>query len=243
LLADARWIEGDVHWRRNLPYYSTTFAGDGFALVGDASAFLDPFYSPGMDWISFTSFAASQLILAQQRGEPLAPRIAHRNRVFAKSYERWFNGIYRDKYEYMGDYDLLRVAFLLDLGFYYLGVASQPYRRGREALLESVYTTPPSVPVYHLMRLYNRRMVRMARVRRRRGIWGYRNHQRRFLFGGYTFGPSGLPLLGKALLGWVRLELTEGWRTWFTREPRSERAAAEVSVPAPVPVPTQAQAS
>ena len=41
-----------MHWRKNLPYSSTTYAGDGFALVGDASAFIDPFYSPGMDWIA-----------------------------------------------------------------------------------------------------------------------------------------------------------------------------------------------
>ena len=56
MLVDAR-VRRDaiVHWRRNLAYYSTTFAGDGFVLVGDAAAFMDPFYSPGMDWISFTA--------------------------------------------------------------------------------------------------------------------------------------------------------------------------------------------
>jgi putative cardiolipin synthase len=31
------WIDGDVLWRRNLPYFSTTYAGDGFALVGGRS--------------------------------------------------------------------------------------------------------------------------------------------------------------------------------------------------------------
>src|SRR6185436_10761507 len=32
LLADAVPIEGDVHWRKNLAYYSTTIAGDGRAV-------------------------------------------------------------------------------------------------------------------------------------------------------------------------------------------------------------------
>jgi flavin-dependent dehydrogenase len=50
MLVDAHFDEDDVHWRKNLAYYSTTFAGDGFVLVGDAAAFMDPFYSPGMDW-------------------------------------------------------------------------------------------------------------------------------------------------------------------------------------------------
>ena len=54
MLVDAQFDEDDVHWRKNLAYYSTTFAGDGFVLVGDAAAFMDPFYSPGMDWIAFT---------------------------------------------------------------------------------------------------------------------------------------------------------------------------------------------
>ena len=47
---------------KNLPYYSTTHAGDGFILVGDAAAFMDPFYSPGMDWISFTRMRRRKLI-------------------------------------------------------------------------------------------------------------------------------------------------------------------------------------
>ncbi len=140
LMSDAQWIEGDVHWRKNLPYYSTTYAGDGFSLVGDAAAFLDPFYSPGMDWISFTATCTAELILAQQRGEPLAERIARHNRDFTRSYERWFQAIYQDKYDYFGEYDLMRLAFQMDLGLYYLGVASQPFKRGKVGLTEPVYS-------------------------------------------------------------------------------------------------------
>src|SRR5204863_7357270 len=149
LIADAHWREGDVHWRKNLPYYSTHFAGDGFALIGDAAAFIDPFYSPGMDWISFTASASAQLILAQQRGEDLSPLLAKHNRDFKRSYERWFQAIYQDKYQYMGEFDLMRMAFLLDLGLYYFGVASQPFKRGAKALTEPVFTTPPSIPFFH----------------------------------------------------------------------------------------------
>src|ERR1043165_2968079 len=35
LLSGAQWVEGDVHWRKALPYYSTRYAGNGFAIVGD----------------------------------------------------------------------------------------------------------------------------------------------------------------------------------------------------------------
>jgi len=231
IVAGANWREGDVHWRKNLPYCSTTFAGDGFALVGDASAFLDPLYSPGMDWISFTVSAAAKLILSQQRGEEIGPLVAKHNRDFALSYQRWFNALYRDKYEYLGEYDLLRLAFLLDLGLYYLGVASQPFKRGKIALREPVFTSSRSTPFYFLMRLYNRRFAEMARSRRERASLGRRNAGRRFMFRGYTFArSSALPILA-ALGGWARLELTEGWRSWLQR-----LAAAEQPNPLLIPV-------
>lgn len=230
LLADAEWIEGDVLWRRNLPYSSTTYAGDGFALAGDAGAFLDPFYSPGMDWVSFTATAAADLILAERRGEPVAARIERINRDFTRSYARWFEALYLNKYDYMGDFELMRLAFLLDLGLYYLGIASQPYKRGLDGLREPVFAGRASVPFFHLMCAYNRRLAAMARVRRGRGAWGRANAGRRFMFGGYTFsGKSAWPIV-RALLGWGRLELCEGWRSWFAARPMD--ALADVSAPA-----------
>jgi flavin-dependent dehydrogenase len=215
MMADAECTEGDVHWRKNLPYFSTTFAGDGFALVGDAAGFIDPFYSPGLDWVSFTAACASGLVLAQQRGEPIEERAQAHNATFTRSYDRWFQAIYENKYDYLGDFDLMRIAFLLDLGFYYLGVASQVYLRGPKALLEPLYSTSPSVPFYYFMRAYNRRFAAMGRNRRARGTFGRRNHRERFLFGGYTFSPGSGVHIAKGILGWLRLELTEGWRTWL----------------------------
>jgi hypothetical protein len=223
LLSQAQCREGDVHWRKNLPYYSTTFAGDGFALVGDAAAFMDPFYSPGMDWISFTATSSAQLVLAQQRGEALEPLVAKHNRDFSRSYARWFEALYLNKYEYMSEFDLMRVAFLLDLGLYYLGVASQPFKRGIKALTEPVFSTTPSIPFFHFISTYNRRFASIARVRRKRGVAGRCNDCRRFMFGGYTFSATSAAPLLKALCSWVRLELTEGWRSWF-QSAQTERA-------------------
>jgi flavin-dependent dehydrogenase len=233
ILHDAQWLGGDVHWRRQLPYSSTLYAGDGFLLVGDAGAFLDPLYSPGMDWLAFTVVRATEIILAQQRGTNAAALVDEYNRDFARSYDRWFEAVYRNKYEYLGDYELMRLGFLLDLGFYYLGVASQPYKRGLAGLREPVFTTAPSLPCYHLMRAYNRRLASIARVRRARGTWGRHNASRRFMFGGYTFGPASAKHVLKALLGWAWLEVTEGWRSWFAPRPTPVVSEAPKPVPAP----------
>lgn len=235
IMGDAQWREGDVHWRKNLPYYSTTFAGDGFVIVGDAGAFIDPFYSPGMDWVSFSSWSAAQLILAQQRGEEMAPLVVKYNESFSRSYPRWFAAIYKDKYEYMGDFELMRVAFLMDLGLYYLGVASQPFKLGTKAFMDPVFSTPRSVPFYHFMSFYNRRLASMARVRRRRGMWGRANHSRRMLVGGFTFSPKTAGPIIKAIARWMWLEVTEGWRSWFSPRMRQEQPAQSSAAPQAAP--------
>ena len=228
LMADAEFTEGDIHWRKNLPYYTTTYGGDGFSLVGDASAFLDPFYSPGMDWISFTATTTAELILKQQRGEAMAPLLTSHNRTFVRSYERWFQAIYQDKYEYLGDFELMRLAFLMDLGLYYVGVASQPFKRGVVGLTEPVYSTPPSVPVFYFMRAYNRRFAQIARARRARNCLGRMNDSQRFMFQGYTFAPGTMFPIIKAAISWGMIELKEGWRSWFQK-----RQAASVMPPLP----------
>jgi len=215
IMADAKPREGDVLWRKNLPYVSSTFAGDGFALVGDAAGFIDPFYSPGMDWLAFTTYSATQLILAQRMGKDLKPLLEKHNHDFGISYDRWFKAIYENKYDYLGEYDLMRLAFLLDVGLYYLGVASQPVKLGMKAFSMPMFSTKPSVPFFHFIRFYNKRFASIARARRQRNQRGRFNDNRRFLFPGYTFAPSNARHLLKGLFGWAIVELLEGWRSWF----------------------------
>jgi flavin-dependent dehydrogenase len=221
MLERAEPVEGDVHWRKNLAYSSTTYAGDGFSLVGDAAAFLDPFYSPGLDWMSYTVNSTVELILTQRRGGALAKSIARHQATFERGYWRWFEAIYQDKYEYLGEFDLMKIAFPLDLGLYYLGVASQPYKFGLKAFMEPPFTTPTSAPFFHLMRTYNRGLAAIARKRARQGTLGRMNSGRRYLIKGFTFGPDNiLPLLGR-ICGWLTLSVVE--RIFPSREKITSR--------------------
>lgn len=226
LLADAEYVEEDVLWRKNLSYYSTTYAGDGFVLVGDASAFMDPFYSPGLDWIAFTTASAAELITAQRKGEPLEMRVKEHNRIFTESYSGWFRALYKDKYEYLGEFDLLRIGFFLDLGLYYLGIVSQPFKLGTKALLAPPFSVPKSRPFLFLMSTYNRRFAQIARRRRRLGMLGKKNRALRFLNNGFTLSRGDSRLIVKHLLKWLWLELTEGWRSWGERPEKSTPAKA-----------------
>jgi len=221
ILRDAEPVEGDVRWRANLAYVATRFAGEGWILAGDAAGFIDPFYSPGMDWLSYTCTGAVDLILRAIAGEPVERLLHRHNSDFSRSYQRWFEAVYRDKYDWMGDFDLMQVGFRLDLGLYYMGVVSQPLRDGAGALRHPVFSLPSSTLPFLLMKTYNRRLAAMARERRLRGTFGCHNARHRFLLNGFVPDRStGKAVLG-ALIDWGRLEVTEGWRSWFKPPPHT----------------------
>ncbi|TDU72799.1 flavin-dependent dehydrogenase [Prosthecobacter fusiformis] len=218
ILVDAEFHEDDMHLRRNLAYYSERFAGDGFVLVGDAAAFMDPFYSPGMDWISFTTSSAANLITEQRKGLPMVERLEKYNRDFKVSHRRWFESLYKDKYEYMGEFDLMSLAFRLDLGLYYWGVVEVPFNHGEEALFAPPFSPPSGRLFSALMSLYNRRFAKIARRRRRVGTLGRTNSGNRCLIPGFMLKRSNMLQLFPLLGIWATLEIKEGWRTWFTND-------------------------
>jgi len=238
LLADAVPVDGDVSWRAHLPYRSDVFAGDGFVIVGDAAGFIDPFYSPGMDWLGFTATMAKDLVLSERApGEAgaLPSRLQHHNATLARSYARWFEAIYRDKYDVMGDAELMRAAFELDLSLYYVGVVSQPVQMGEAALGIPVFSAPGSEIPYRLMRLYNRRLASMARARRARGTFGRANAGRRILLNGFMPDRSTVAANVRAVLRWLALEAGEGWRTWFNPAPPARNPSVPASFAAMAP--------
>jgi flavin-dependent dehydrogenase len=230
LLQDATFQEGDVHFRRNCAYSSTRYAGDGFVLVGDAAAFMDPFYSPGMDWISFSASAAAALVDSCLSGRDVAERVARHNANFTASHDRWFDAIYRDKYYYMGDHELMTLAFRLDLGHYYLGVVGRPFASGNSALEIPAFAPQGGKAAGQLMGLYNRRLAAIAKSRMERGTWGRQNTGRYFGFISYELNRRLLPRVAGQLVMWLLLELREGWRTWF-KSPATEPAAPLAAVP------------
>ena len=215
LLEGASYQEGDVHFRRNCAYSCSRYAGDGFVLVGDAAAFMDPFYSPGLDWISFTASAAAALVDSCLSGRSADERVERHNRNFTASHDRWFDAVYRDKYYYMGDHELMTLAFRLDLGTYYLGVVARPFRTGRGALEVPAFAPRGGSCAGLVMAAYNRRLASIARSRMQRGTWGRRNSGRFFGFISYELNQRLLPRVVGQLAMWMLLEAREGWRSWF----------------------------
>jgi hypothetical protein len=228
MMKNADFIQGDVHFRRNLPYRSERFAGDGFAIIGDAAAFIDPLYSPGMDWIAYTVAASTDLVLKWREGAEMPPLVEKHNRDFSVSYDRMFGALYQDKYEYLGDYDLMRVAFRLDIASYYLYIARFLYQKGPAMLAQPPFSPWQAGPFFRFMRFYNRRLAAMARSRRERSTYGFNNDHHRDLVPGFNFRLGQLfktVLHGLAI--WIKLEITEGRHSWFGKSKTMPAPASE----------------
>jgi flavin-dependent dehydrogenase len=195
----------DLRFYAHLPYVTRQYMGRGWALLGDAAAFLDPYYSPGLDHAAFTVEATTEIIKADRAGEPLDARIDEHNATFVRSYHRFFQSVFRDKYYYMGEQDLLSASFLLDTAQYYIFIVIPAYRvRGRFVGMPVLGHKRASFN-YRFMRCYNRRFKTIALARRRLGAEGRRNHGRR--------------LKPYFSLGWAPLRMTlRGLRMWGVAE-------------------------
>jgi flavin-dependent dehydrogenase len=230
----AELIEGaelrldDLRSYASLPYVTRQYMGPGWALLGDAAAFLDPYYSPGLDHAAFTVEATLEIVKADRAGDSVAERIRAHNEIFVRSYHRFFQAVYLDKYYYMGEHDLLSASFLLDTAQYYLFVVVPAYRvHGRFQWMPVLGARPAGLN-YRLMCLYNRRFKAIALARRRVGEVGRRNHGRRLKpYFNLGFAPvrmtwRGLRIWARAELDLLRLRL----KALATRAPAEPRAAS-----------------
>jgi flavin-dependent dehydrogenase len=240
LLEGAEPRREDLRFYSHLPYVTRRYMGPGWALIGDAAAFLDPYYSPGLDHASFTVESATELIRADAAGEDIAERLRERNETFLRSYHRFFAAAYKDKYYYMGESDLLSASFLLDTAQYYIFVVIPAYRILKRFDWMPVLGPREAFFTYHAMVLYNRRLKRIARARHAMGEAGRRNRGRRVnAYFALDLAPFRMAARGARL--WLAAELDYArlwWKALATGRPLGSRIAAldgEAAAAAPAP--------
>ncbi|MCH2023712.1 MAG: FAD-dependent monooxygenase [Saprospiraceae bacterium] len=95
-------------------FYST----DKWGVVGEAGAFLDPFYSPGTDFIALGNTWVTDLILRDFSGEDIASRSIIYERVHATFFQSWVP-IYQNQYSLFGNTQVMVVKILWDWGVYW----------------------------------------------------------------------------------------------------------------------------
>lgn len=208
MFEDAIPAENDARIYKNLPYYSSEVAGDGWILSGDAAGFMDPLYSQGLDYCAHATYAAHKILLEALDGNCVKARLETHNREFGESYQRWFNGIYKNKYRYLGDADLMHAVFLLDIAAYFVGPVRLVYTWTDAEFSKMPYNGPAGAFFGRFMAFYNKRLEVIARKRLANGSYGKNNLGRRYLVR-RPFEPSLKTFrhLFDGIRAWGRLEL------------------------------------
>jgi flavin-dependent dehydrogenase len=227
----------DLRFYSHLPYVTRQYMDKGWALIGDAAAFLDPYYSPGLDHAAFSVEATVDIIKSEAMGNDVTARIAEHNMTFLRSYHRFFRAIFKDKYYYMGEADLLSAAFLIDTAQYYIFVVTPAYRFMKKFHWMPVLGPKPAFISYHLMSFYNRRFKSIALTRRAAGEAGARNDGRRVkAYYNLNVAPFHMALRGLKLWMWAELDNVRLQVKRLIPQPRTEgRGPRTESKEAPAP--------
>ena len=105
------------------------FSPERWALTGEAGVFLDPFYSPGGDFIAIANTYITTLIARDLNGEPLS--------LYTRMYEQLFRSFYDstltlfvNQYPIFGDAEVMPVKVLWDYTYYW-GVLCQLFFQQR----------------------------------------------------------------------------------------------------------------
>jgi flavin-dependent dehydrogenase len=99
------------------------FSGDRWALTGEAGVFLDPFYSPGSDFIAIANTYIAELIALDLAGQPLGPYARIFEQIYMSFYENTLT-LYRDQYPMFGDAEVMPIKVIWDYTYYW-GVLCQ----------------------------------------------------------------------------------------------------------------------
>ncbi len=97
---------------------SQVFSARRWALTGEAGVFLDPFYSPGTDFIGIANGYVCDLVARDLGGEPVAARAAIYQQLYFSFYENTLT-LYQDQYPLFGDAQVMPLKVIWDYTFYW----------------------------------------------------------------------------------------------------------------------------
>lgn len=111
----------DFQQYTHLPYFAEQyFSKDRWGVTGFAGAFVDPFYSPGSDFIAIANEMLVELVKRDRAGDQagLEERVDVFNAYYKFLYERTLR-IYARLYPIFGSYEVFRLKYMLDFNNYY----------------------------------------------------------------------------------------------------------------------------
>ena len=230
MFENAKPVEGDQFYYKNLAYHTEQMCGHRWTMLGDAAGFIDPLYSQGLDYCGHTVYATVELLKKYFKGECVAKDEAYLAGAYKRSYRYWFEALYKGKYHYMGDAELMRAAFLMDLASYFIGPVRLVYDHGPQEWPRLPYDGPAGTVFAKFMAFYNRRLKAIAQKRLANGTFGAMNLHQNFLL------KESFPANHRAFLF-----LWQGIRIWWKAELRTLFSRAPVKATPPVPLMPKAE--
>jgi flavin-dependent dehydrogenase len=97
---------------------SRVFSPDGWALVGEAGLFTDPFYSPGSDFIAIGNDYATDLISRAARGDNVSDRAEAFNTTYLRLFDAFLR-LYEGQYPLMGNAQVMTAKVAWDNASYW----------------------------------------------------------------------------------------------------------------------------
>lgn len=123
-LEGKRHLLQDFRFLRDFSYgCSEVFSPRRWALTGEAGLFLDPFYSPGSDFIAIANTYICELVAKDRAGEAFEPYARFYEQLYFSFYESTLT-LYKDQYAIFGDPEVMPVKVLWDYAYYW-GVLCQ----------------------------------------------------------------------------------------------------------------------
>ncbi|MDO5505761.1 MAG: tryptophan 7-halogenase [Pseudoxanthomonas suwonensis] len=119
LLQRPRHTVKDFLFLRRFSYdCKQVFSSRRWALTGEAGLFLDPFYSPGSDFIAISNSYIAELIGRDRRGEPFGPYASLYQQLYDSFYANTM-GLYLGQYALFGDEQVLPLKVIWDYTYYW----------------------------------------------------------------------------------------------------------------------------
>ena len=104
------------------------YSPERWALAGEAGAFLDPFYSPGSDYIGMGNTFIAELVKRDLEGAPIATHAAFFDRLYFTFFENHLT-LYEDMMPLFGDAKVMSLKIIWDFAYYWAVPASFFFHR------------------------------------------------------------------------------------------------------------------
>ena len=129
-LAGKRELLQDFRMLKDYSYScETAFHQDRWCLVGEACAFLDPFYSPGSDYIAMGNTMATSLITGDLAGEPIGELVPAYNGLYFALFASNLT-LFENQYPLYGNALVMSLKIVWDWSYYW-SVSAAIFCHGR----------------------------------------------------------------------------------------------------------------